>query len=45
MILFNYLKNKGIRVVYGDTDGIYIGCSRSVGNIPGLSKALGAKSY
>ncbi|MCI0500485.1 MAG: DNA polymerase elongation subunit (family B), partial [Epsilonproteobacteria bacterium] len=28
----HYLKNKGIRVVYGDTDGIYIGCSRSVGN-------------
>jgi hypothetical protein len=27
-------------VVYGDTDGIYIGCSRSVGNIPSLSKAL-----
>jgi hypothetical protein len=36
----NYLKNKGIRVVYGDTDGIYMGCSRSVGNIPSLSKAL-----
>ena len=29
-----HLKNKGIRVVYGDTDGIYIGCSRSVGNVP-----------
>ena len=37
----NYLKNKGIRVVYGDTDGIYLGCSKSVGNVPGLSKALG----
>ncbi len=36
-----YLKNKDIRVVYGDTDGIYIGCSRSVGNIPNLSKSLG----
>ena len=35
-----HLKNQGIRVVYGDTDGIYIGCSRSVGNIPSLSKAL-----
>ena len=35
-----HLKNKGIRVVYGDTDGIYIGCSRSVGNVPSLSKAL-----
>ncbi|MCJ7571521.1 MAG: DNA polymerase elongation subunit (family B) [Candidatus Thermoplasmatota archaeon] len=38
-----HLKNKGIRVVYGDTDGIYIGCSRSVGNIPSLSKALELK--
>jgi len=37
----NYLKNKGIRVVYGDTDGIYLGCSKSVGNIPELSKSLG----
>ena len=35
-----HLKNKGLRVVYGDTDGIYIGCSRSVGNVPSLSKAL-----
>ncbi|UCD14428.1 MAG: DNA polymerase elongation subunit (family B) [Thermoplasmatales archaeon] len=38
----SYLKNKGIRVVYGDTDGIYLGCSRSVGNIPEFSKLLGA---
>jgi len=36
----DYLKKKQIRVVYGDTDGIYLGCSRSVGNIPSLSKAL-----
>ena len=36
----NYLKNKQIRVVYGDTDGIYLGCSRSAGNIPSLYKAL-----
>jgi DNA polymerase elongation subunit (family B) len=35
-----YLKNQNIRVVYGDTDGIYLGCSRSTGNIPELSKAL-----
>jgi DNA polymerase elongation subunit (family B) len=35
-----YLKNKGIRVVYGDTDGIYLGCSKSVGNVPGLANAL-----
>jgi DNA polymerase elongation subunit (family B) len=36
----NHLKNKGIRVVYLDTDGVYLGCSHSVGNIPNLSKAL-----
>ncbi|MCX6662678.1 MAG: DNA polymerase elongation subunit (family B), partial [Euryarchaeota archaeon] len=38
----DYLNNENIRVVYGDTDGIYMGCSRSVGNIPEFSKALGA---
>ena len=37
----NYLEKKNIRVVYGDTDGTYLGCSRSVGNIPQLSEALG----
>ncbi len=37
----NYLKNEGIRVVYGDTDGIYLGCSRSVNSIPDFSRALG----
>ena len=37
----NYLKNKDIRVIYGDTDGIYLGCSRSVANIPGFSESLG----
>jgi len=36
-----YLKNKKIRVVYGDTDGLYLGCSKSAGNIPGFSKNLG----
>ena len=36
----NYLKNKGIRVIYGDTDGIYSGCSRSIGNIPDFAKSL-----
>ncbi|RLF27376.1 MAG: DNA polymerase elongation subunit (family B) [Thermoplasmata archaeon] len=35
-----HLQNKGIRVVYGDTDGIYIGCSRSAGNLPHVTKAL-----
>jgi len=37
----NYLKNKDIRVVYGDTDGIYLGCSRSSGNLSDFSKSLG----
>ncbi len=36
-----YLEKRNIRVVYGDTDGIYIGCSRSSWNIPKFSKALG----
>jgi DNA polymerase elongation subunit (family B) len=40
-----YLKNKNIRVVYGDTDGIYIGCSSSVGNIPSLSQTLELKIH
>lgn len=35
------LNKKDIRVVYGDTDGIYMGCSRSIGNIPKFSNALG----
>jgi len=35
-----YLENRNIRVVYGDTDGIYLGCSRSAGNLPDFSKAL-----
>lgn len=39
----DYLKNKKIRVVYGDTDGICIGCSKSAGNIPGFSKNLGVE--
>jgi DNA polymerase elongation subunit (family B) len=37
------LKNKDIRVTYGDTDGLYLGCSRSIGKLPDFSKALGAK--
>ncbi len=36
-----YLKDKGIRVVYIDTDGLYLGCSRSMGNVPEFSKSLG----
>jgi DNA polymerase elongation subunit (family B) len=37
----SYLRKKNIRVVYGDTDGISLGCARSVGNIPRFSKSLG----
>jgi DNA polymerase elongation subunit (family B) len=37
----NYLKNKKIRVIYGDTDGIFLGCSKSIKNVPEFSKSLG----
>ncbi|MHB1261444.1 MAG: DNA polymerase domain-containing protein [Thermoplasmatota archaeon] len=33
---------QAIRVVYGDTDGIYLACSKSAGNIPHFAAALGA---
>jgi len=32
-----YLNKENIRVVYGDTDGIYMGCSRSMRNIAEFS--------
>jgi len=35
------LQKKGIRVTYGDTDGIYMGCSRSSGKLPDFAKSLG----
>ncbi|MEA3189559.1 MAG: polymerase, archaea type [Thermoplasmata archaeon] len=35
-------ESQGIRVVYGDTDGIYMGCSKSAGNLPHFAAALGA---
>jgi DNA polymerase elongation subunit (family B) len=35
-------EKEGIRVVYGDTDGIYLGCSKSAGNLPHFAAALGA---
>ncbi|HEX17255.1 MAG TPA: DNA polymerase elongation subunit (family B), partial [Thermoplasmatales archaeon] len=35
------LKEKGIRIVYGDTDGIYLACSRSMRSVPDLARALG----
>jgi len=35
-----YLKHKGIRVVYGDTDGLYLGCSSSAYSSPDFAKAL-----
>jgi DNA polymerase elongation subunit (family B) len=34
------LNAQHIRVVYGDTDGIYLGCSKSAANVPNLAKAL-----
>jgi len=37
----NYLKKKNMRVIYGDTDGLYLGCSKSVENVPEFSKCLG----
>jgi DNA polymerase elongation subunit (family B) len=36
----NDLQRKDIRVVYGDTDGIYLGCSRSATNNAQLAEAL-----
>ncbi len=33
---------KNMRVVYGDTDGIYLACSKSAGNLPHFAAALGA---
>jgi DNA polymerase elongation subunit (family B) len=44
-ILYETLEDwetKGIRAVYGDTDGLYMGCSKSAGNIPHFAAALGA---
>ena len=35
------LQAKHIRVVYGDTDGIYLGCSRSAENLPRVAQSLG----
>jgi DNA polymerase elongation subunit (family B) len=35
------LEGKHIRVVYGDTDGIYLGCSRSAKNLPRVAQSLG----
>lgn len=35
-------EGQGIRVVYGDTDGIYLACSKSAGNLPHFAAALGA---
>ncbi len=36
----NYLKKKNMRVIYGDTDGLYLGCSKSVENVTEFSKCL-----
>ncbi len=40
----SFLEKEGIRVVYGDTDGIYLGCSRSVTSTIGLKQSLGITS-
>lgn len=37
------LNAQHIRVVYGDTDGIYLGCSKSAGNLPEFANALDLK--
>jgi DNA polymerase elongation subunit (family B) len=36
----SFLEKEGIRVIYGDTDGIYLGCSRSVANTIALKQSL-----
>jgi len=38
-----FLEKKGIRVVYGDTDGLYLGCSKSMISIPDFAKKLDIK--
>jgi len=38
------LQNNDIRVTYGDTDGIYLGCSHSISKLPDFSKAIGSES-
>ncbi len=35
-----YLKKQDIRIVYGDTDGIYLGCARSVAPLPAFAEAI-----
>ncbi len=35
-------EKRGRRVVYGDTDGIYLACSKSAGNLPHMAAALNA---
>ncbi|MDG6219776.1 MAG: DNA polymerase domain-containing protein, partial [Candidatus Thermoplasmatota archaeon] len=37
------LKKKNIRVTYGDTDGLYLGCSRSLSKLADFAKSLGLK--
>jgi DNA polymerase elongation subunit (family B) len=35
-----FFEEKGIRVVYADTDGLYIGCSNSIYSLPSFIEAL-----
>jgi DNA polymerase elongation subunit (family B) len=37
------LEDRGSRIVYADTDGLYIGCSKSGKNFPEISEALGVE--
>jgi len=37
----DFLEKQGIRVVYGDTDGIYIGCASSMNHLPSFAQAIG----
>ncbi len=41
--ILQMLQKKGIRVTYADTDGIYLGCSRSLSKLPDFGKALGVE--
>lgn len=35
------LEDRGARIVYADTDGLYIGCSKSAKNLPEVAEAMG----
>jgi len=39
----SYFEEQGIRVVYADTDGLYIGCANSMYSLPSFAQALNLK--